>query len=190
MIEQVVTCVFISASVSGKYHRVPAKLGQMNRETESALNPAASRERREVICHHQESLHNAFRAAANETVPRKSEAEIRTISFFARRTPYTLQSTRFSRYGPSLMSSIEREVLSILDEVLSLRGRGLHFTSATQLLGAVPELDSMAVVGVITAIEERFDITVEDDDLDGATFETVGSLVGFVNRKLEVSADR
>jgi acyl carrier protein len=67
--------------------------------------------------------------------------------------------------------------------VLSLRGRAHSFKADTPLLGSLPELDSMAVVGVITALEERFDITVEDDDLDGATFETVGSLADFVTRK-------
>lgn len=87
------------------------------------------------------------------------------------------------------MSSIEGEVLAVLDEVLSLRGRARDFNADTALLGSLPELDSMAVVGIITAIEERFDITIEDDDIDGSTFETVGSLVGFVSRKVEALAD-
>lgn len=86
------------------------------------------------------------------------------------------------------MSSIEGEVLAVLDEVLSLRGRSRSFTAGTPLLGSLPELDSMAVVGIITALEERFDITVEDDDLDGATFETVGSLTAFISRKVEALA--
>jgi len=54
----------------------------------------------------------------------------------------------------------------------------------TPLLGAIPELDSMAVVGVINLLEERFGIVVEDDEIDGATFESVGSLVAFVKEKL------
>ena len=78
----------------------------------------------------------------------------------------------------------EKEVLAILDEVLSLRGRAVAFSSASPLLGALPELDSMAIVSVITALEEHFDLIVEDDDLDGSTFETVGSLVEFVERKI------
>lgn len=76
--------------------------------------------------------------------------------------------------------NIQQEVLRIVDEVLSLKGRSASFTADTPLLGAIPELDSMAVVTLITTIEERFGITVEDDDIDGATFATVGSLVGFV----------
>ena len=77
-----------------------------------------------------------------------------------------------------------KQVLGMLDEVLSLDGRTASFTAATHLLGAIPELDSMAVVSLITGIEERFGVVVEDDEIDGATFATVGSLVAFVNGKL------
>ena len=79
---------------------------------------------------------------------------------------------------------IKNEVLSLLDEVLSLRGRARDFTDATPLLGAIPELDSMAVVAVITGMEERFGFFTEDDEIDGSVFATVGSLVGFVERKI------
>jgi acyl carrier protein len=79
---------------------------------------------------------------------------------------------------------IRKEVLSILDDVLSLNGRAAGFGDDTPLLGAVPELDSMAVVGVINMLEERFGFFVEDDEIDGATFETVGTLVAFVEGKL------
>jgi len=75
-------------------------------------------------------------------------------------------------------------VVNVLDSVLNLRGRSLAFDANTPLLGAVPELDSMAVVAVITALEERFAFVVDDDEIDGSTFATVGSLVGFVERKL------
>lgn len=77
-----------------------------------------------------------------------------------------------------------KEVLSILDDVLSLNGRAATFGDDTPLLGAVPELDSMAVVGVINMLEERFGFFVDDDEIDGATFETVGTLVAFVEGKL------
>ena len=76
------------------------------------------------------------------------------------------------------------EVLSLLDDVLSLKGRTRSFDESTPLLGSVPELDSMAVVAVITAIEERFGVSVEDDEISGATFATVGSLTVFVQSKL------
>lgn len=79
---------------------------------------------------------------------------------------------------------IKKDVLAVVDEVLSLNGRALEFTLDTPLLGAVPELDSMAVVGVINLIEERFGFVVEDDEIDGSAFATVGALVDFVSRKL------
>lgn len=82
------------------------------------------------------------------------------------------------------MLDIKKEVLGILDEVLSLGGRAAAFGLDTALLGAVPELDSMAVVGVINMLEERFGFVVEDDEIDGSAFATVGSLVGFVEGKL------
>jgi acyl carrier protein len=78
----------------------------------------------------------------------------------------------------------EEQVLALLDDVLSLQGRARAFGLNTPLLGAVPELDSMAVANLITALEERFGFTVDDDEVDGATFATVGSLVQFVERKL------
>lgn len=77
-----------------------------------------------------------------------------------------------------------KEVLSLLDEVLSLNGRSAEFSVNTPLLGAIPELDSMAVVALITGFEERFGFTVDDDEIEGSTFATVGSLVEFVDGKL------
>ncbi|KPF52342.1 acyl carrier protein [beta proteobacterium AAP51] len=79
--------------------------------------------------------------------------------------------------------NVQKEVLQVLDEVLSLGGRSAGFDRNTHLLGAVPELDSMAVVTLITTLEERLGVTV-DDDIDGSAFETVGSLVDFVERLL------
>jgi acyl carrier protein len=76
------------------------------------------------------------------------------------------------------------DVLRVLDEVLSLGGRSASFTEQTPLLGAIPELDSMAVVTLITTLEDQFGIVVDDDDIDGDTFASVGSLVQFVSAKL------
>lgn len=77
----------------------------------------------------------------------------------------------------------QAETIAVLDEVLGLRGRAASFTASTPLLGAVPELDSMAVIGVLTALEDRFGFEVEDDEIDGGTFATLGSLVAFVEGK-------
>lgn len=72
-------------------------------------------------------------------------------------------------------------VIQVLDEVLALGGRGLVFTRQTPLLGAVPELDSMAVVALITMLEERLGIELPDDEIDAQAFATVGALADFVN---------
>jgi acyl carrier protein len=78
------------------------------------------------------------------------------------------------------------EVKTILADVLSLSAdakAGLNEQSA--LLGSIPELDSMAVVSIITALEEQFGIVVEDDEISASTFETLGSLAAFVQQKQE-----
>jgi len=82
---------------------------------------------------------------------------------------------------------VKETVLTLLDQVLNLQGRAASFQMNSTLLGSIPELDSMAVIGVITALEERFGISVEDDEIDGSTFATVGALVAFVQGKLEIA---
>jgi acyl carrier protein len=77
-----------------------------------------------------------------------------------------------------------KEVTRVIDDVLSLQGRSAGFTRETPLLGAIPELDSMAVVSLITTLEERFGIVIDDDDIDGSTFATVGSVADFVAERL------
>jgi len=79
---------------------------------------------------------------------------------------------------------VQQETLKILDEVLSLKGRTAAMRRDSPLMGAIPELDSMAVVALITTLEERFGFAVADDDLDGSSFATVGSLSDFVASKL------
>lgn len=76
------------------------------------------------------------------------------------------------------------EVRTILAEALGLGPRGQSFTAGTKLLGSVPELDSMAVVQVITALEEHYGFEVDDDEINAETFATLGSLLTFVESKL------
>lgn len=76
------------------------------------------------------------------------------------------------------------EVKMVLADVLALGDRAADLNENSALLGSIPELDSMAVINVLTALEEHFGITVEDDEISAATFETLGSLVQFVERKL------
>ena len=77
----------------------------------------------------------------------------------------------------------QQQVREILRSVMSLDNKADRLTAASPLLGAMPELDSMAVVGVIAAIEDRFGIDIDDDDVSGDTFATFGSLVDFVASK-------
>lgn len=79
---------------------------------------------------------------------------------------------------------IQSEVLSMLDDVLSLGGRAMRFDSQTPLLGALPELDSMAVVNLVTAIEERFGFSVSDDEISEETFASVSSLTRLIAERM------
>jgi acyl carrier protein len=83
---------------------------------------------------------------------------------------------------------VNKEVVALLNEVLGLNGRSAQMDRNTPLLGAVPELDSIAVLAVITTIEERFGFTINDDELNGASFATVGTLTDFVITKLATSS--
>ena len=80
---------------------------------------------------------------------------------------------------------LETLVRALLRDVLSLsQERADAFEADTPLFGALPELDSMAVAGLLTEMEDRFDILIEDEDIDGDTFETFGTLVAFLRAKL------
>jgi acyl carrier protein len=76
------------------------------------------------------------------------------------------------------------DIRTVLRDTLQLGDRASVLHPLTPLFGSLPELDSMAVVSVITTIEERFDITIEDDEITAEVFETVGSLSDFVASKL------
>lgn len=76
------------------------------------------------------------------------------------------------------------EVKKILAHTLQLGPRAEAFNEHTPLLGSLPELDSIMVVNVLTALEERFDISIDDDEISADTFATLGSLALFVKQKL------
>jgi acyl carrier protein len=76
------------------------------------------------------------------------------------------------------------DVKKVLASSLQIGGRVHTMDQDSPLLGAVPELDSMAVVTVITALEEHFGITVDDDEIGASTFETLGTLTKFVAHKI------
>jgi acyl carrier protein len=75
------------------------------------------------------------------------------------------------------------EVRSVLQETLQLNADRNPLPAEAGLFGELPEFDSMAVVNVVTALEERFGIVVEDDEISAETFETVGALARFVDSK-------
>lgn len=75
------------------------------------------------------------------------------------------------------------EVRQIVIDTLGLGQRGASLTAASPLLGAIPELDSMAVVNLITAFEEHYGFSIADDEISADVFDTLGSLTAFVARK-------
>ncbi len=79
---------------------------------------------------------------------------------------------------------VEATVRATLADVLGLSPeRAAEFRDETPLFGALPELDSMAVAGVLTELEDRLGILIEDDEVDGAMLETFGALVTFAASK-------
>lgn len=72
----------------------------------------------------------------------------------------------------------------VLQDVLGLAPQRTEaFTAETGLFGHLPELDSMAVAGLLTEVEDRLDIIIEDDEVDGEMLETYGALLAFVTAK-------
>ena len=76
------------------------------------------------------------------------------------------------------------EVREILRNTLQLGDRADQLSAESRLLGGIAEFDSMAVVTVLTMLEEEFDIQIDDDDVSADVFETVGSLASFVSGKV------
>ena len=79
----------------------------------------------------------------------------------------------------------ESTVRAILSDMLGLSPAQVAAMDAdTELFGALPELDSMAVAGLLTEMEDRLDIMIDDDEVDGELFETFGNLVAFAKAKV------
>ncbi|RLA42507.1 MAG: acyl carrier protein [Gammaproteobacteria bacterium] len=76
-----------------------------------------------------------------------------------------------------------QDISQIIGEVLQLGSNADNFDSDTPLLGSVPEFDSMAVVSVLTAVEDNYGIAIDDDEVSAEIFETVGSFLEFVKEK-------
>lgn len=79
---------------------------------------------------------------------------------------------------------VEETVRAVLRDVLGLSAeRVAAFDESTELFGALPELDSMAVAGLLTELEDRLGIIIDDDEVDGEMLETFGSLARFAGAK-------
>lgn len=76
------------------------------------------------------------------------------------------------------------EVRQIVIDTLGLGESGASLFAGSALLGAIPELDSMAVINLIAALEEHYGFSIADDEIGADVFETLGSLAAFVGRKL------
>ncbi len=85
--------------------------------------------------------------------------------------------------GPS-RAEIDAKLRSILVDALGLdQDRVAGFTGDTGLFGHLPELDSMAVAGLLTEMEDQLDIIIDDEDVDGEMLETYGGLLAFAEAK-------
>jgi acyl carrier protein len=76
------------------------------------------------------------------------------------------------------------DVKDVVVTTLGIQDRAAGLTAASPLFGAVPELDSLGVLEVVTNLESRFGISVADEEFSGEIFETLGSLAEFVETKL------
>ncbi len=82
------------------------------------------------------------------------------------------------------MDTTDRKLRAILADVLGLKpDQVAAFTADTGLFGDLPELDSMAVAGLLTEMEDRLDIRIDEDEIDGDIFETYGRLLAFTRTK-------
>ena len=75
-------------------------------------------------------------------------------------------------------------VVEVLTRTLGIEDRAGSITRDTGLFGELPELDSLGVVELAAALEDRFDIVIDDDDFTGEVFESVGTLTDFVDGRL------
>ena len=79
---------------------------------------------------------------------------------------------------------VDATLRAVLVDVLGLDEQKVHgFDESTPLFGALPEFDSMAVAGLLTELEERLGIFIEDHEVDADMLETFGALLTFARAK-------
>ena len=99
--------------------------------------------------------------------------------------PFRLKTeTIFLPQNEMIVMPFTDDVKNLIGETLQIQDRMDAFTAQTPLLGHVPELDSMAVVSIMNALEEKFNFTIEDDEITIDTFESIATLTAFVNEKM------
>jgi acyl carrier protein len=74
-------------------------------------------------------------------------------------------------------------VKAVIVGTLGIEDRADSFNASTPLFGSIPELDSLAVVELAAALEDRFDFVIDDSEFTGDIFETIGTLAAFVDEK-------
>lgn len=85
-------------------------------------------------------------------------------------------------------AALDQELKGLIADVLGLDpAQAAAFGPESGLFGHLPELDSMAVAGLLTEMEDRLGIVIEDDDVDGEMLETYGGLLAFARAKLQGS---
>lgn len=83
-------------------------------------------------------------------------------------------------------AALDQQLKALIADVLGLdQAQAAGFGPDTGLFGHLPELDSMAVAGLLTEMEDRLGIVIEDDDVDGEMLETYGGLLAFALAKLD-----
>jgi acyl carrier protein len=84
-----------------------------------------------------------------------------------------------------MLQDVETIIRTLLSDVLGLSSEQVSaLQDDSELFGAIPELDSMAVAGLLTELEDRLDIMIDDDEVDGELFATFGNLVRFAETKV------
>jgi len=79
---------------------------------------------------------------------------------------------------------VDLTLRAVLRDVLGLpEAQVAELDESSPLFGALPEFDSMAVAGLLTELEERLGILIEDHEVDADMLESFGSLLTFARSK-------
>lgn len=74
-------------------------------------------------------------------------------------------------------------VKEVIVRTLEISDRAATLDAETALFGSMPELDSLALLELATALEDEFGFVIADEDFTEEVFETIGSLAEYVERR-------